>query len=406
MKSVKLVCSSGDHDNLSEIIERRATSTAIGLICDVRLGILLACEIGIISGWSNFFPIIVLLAATGMSWIPIYVFRISETPTRQVKFFTLCDLLISLCLVLVLSISFTGAVYLAISYAIVSSLLVGLTTSALLASFWTIGIVISFIVMRSTGHELSTVFWIVTTFAVAGGVILGNRLHNQFRQIGLLSSQVAASRARESAASERLMIARDLHDSLAKSVHGIRMLAESLNRSLNLEGHHDVPLSEALFLSADEASREARLVLDGLRVSGENNIISVLTQQAERWSERTGISLLQQTPSSLTHATCRPWCMWNLQRILGEALTNIERHARATTVTFQCKIQNETFYMKVSDDGVGSSSTEDRSSKGHYGLLGMQERAASIGGDLRCESPSHEGSGFQVHLSAPIFDSV
>ena len=86
---------------------------------------------------------------------------------------------------------------------------------------------------------------------------------NQFRQTSRLTDELADARIQRAASDERLLIARDLHDSMAESIHGIRMLAEALKDDLDEANAITRELAETLFEAADEASREARAQLCG-----------------------------------------------------------------------------------------------------------------------------------------------
>ena len=226
---------------------------------------------------------------------------------------------------------------------------------------------------------------------------------NQFAEVSRLSAEAAFARAEERALAERLTIARDLHDSLAKSVHGIRMLAETLDSSLASEHHPDAQLSHLIFESADEASREARLVLDGLRSGGDNDAIGALQEEVNRWSVRTGITISTNRSESQPPLPCSTETMWQLQRIVGEILTNIEKHAQATSVNADFFYDNTHFYFDICDDGIGFDNRADNfSQEGHYGLTGLKERTKSLGGHISIDPHSEFGGGTHVSFHAPI----
>ena len=269
---------------------------------------------------------------------------------------------------------------------------------------WTTGILTILIMMRPSHAPLPSAISIISILGIAAGVLLGNRLFVQLQEVGRLTAEAAAARAEERALTERLTIARDLHDSLAKSIHGIRMLAETLDDSLHTTDHEDAVLSRTLFESADEASREARLVLDGLRISGENDAVGALAEEVARWSARTGIAAVRADSESAPRLPCSPEAMWQLQRVLGEALTNIEKHARATTMRFSARTEGDRLRMEISDDGVGldTDGGEPLLPEGHYGLTGMRERAEVLGAELSIESHPEPGIGLRTRLLVPL----
>ena len=380
-------------------------SGAVGLICDVRLGILLTCEFALMTTGTSTLSIISLFVAMGMSWIPLRVIRRAPTVLNRGWLFPCTDLVVTSTLVFALSNAFNGAEDLVLAYVLTSALLVGTVTNAAWAAIWTTGVLTVLVTTRLSHMPLSPAVSLISTLGIGAGVLLGNRLFTQLQEVGRLTAEAAAARAEERALTERLAIARDLHDSLAKSVHGIRMLAETLDDSLRSERHKDAALSRTLFESADEASREARLVLDGLRISGEDDVAGALCEEVARWSARTGIAAacLESEPSQ--SMPCSPETMWQLQRVLGEALTNIEKHARASAVSLSVGVEEHRLRIEISDDGVGlmdAESTEPISPEGHYGLIGMRERAEALGAELSIESQPEPGVGLRTRLLVPL----
>ena len=380
-------------------------SGAVGLICDVRLGILLTCEFALMTTSTSTLSIISLFVAMGMSWIPLRVIRRAPTVLNRGWLFPCTDLVVTSTLVFALSNAFNGAEDLVLAYVLTSALLVGTVTNAAWAAIWTTGVLTVLVTTRLSHMPLSPAVSLISTLGIGAGVLLGNRLFIQLQEVGRLTAEAAAARAEERALTERLAIARDLHDSLAKSVHGIRMLAETLDDSLRSERHKDAALSRTLFESADEASREARLVLDGLRISGEDDVAGALCEEVARWSARTGIAAacLESEPSQ--SMPCSPETMWQLQRVLGEALTNIEKHARASAVSLSVGVEEHRLRIEISDDGVGlmdAESTETISPEGHYGLIGMRERAEALGAELSIESQPEPGVGLRTRLLVPL----
>ena len=388
---------------LAQEVRDRSMSGAVGLICDVRLGILLACEFGLIMTSASRLSIIVLFVTMGMSWIPLRVIRQAPAVINRGWIFPCTDLTVTSTLVFSLSDAFNGAQDLILAYVLTSALLTGVVTNIAWTVVWTTGILTTFVFARLNQMPLSPAVSIVSVLGVGAGVLLGNRLFSQLQEVGRLTAEAAAARAEERAVSERVGIDRDLHDSLAKSIHGIRMLAEALDSSLHSEQHDDAALSHTLFESADEASREARLVLDGLRISGENDVVGALTEEVVRWSARTGIAAVCVDSGSSPALPCTPETMWQLQRVLGETLTNIEKHADAGTVTFSTQVEKQWLCIEVSDDGVGlGAAGSDVHPEGHYGLIGMRERAKALGAELSLESQPEPGVGLRTQLLVPL----
>ena len=387
----------------SSPIHHHALFTAVGLISDIRLGLVLACELGIMASNSNRGVMTVPLLGLTINWITLRAFR--KHPHLIVgNWIYLCsDLLVTCIVVTTLPSIFTGGLPLSLAYIIASSLLVGLISQAFWASLWSVGVTMSLALLKIHDTSLSTVVAAAMVAGIFISILLGNRLNSQFVEISQLSAEAAFARAEERALAERLTIARDLHDSLAKSVHGIRMLAETLDSSLTLERHPDAELSRLIFESADEASREARLVLDGLRSGGDDDAIGALQEEVNRWGARTGITITTSRTESQPPLPCSTETMWQLQRMVGEILTNIEKHAHATSVNADFFYDNTRFHFDICDNGVGFNGySGNLSREGHYGLTGLKERAMSLGGHVSIDPHSEFGGGTRVSFHVPI----
>lgn len=383
------------------------------MVCDVRLGILLACEIALLTTEANFFDIILILLTMVLSWLPLHLF--SKYPQTLVRGFAfpLSDLTVSVILIFSLRENYYGIQHLLFAYILTSALLEGLLVNLTYKVIWSSAVIVALALSRSQSQTLATslTVFVVLSFGVVFGIVLGDRLRSQFEDIDRLTEESMNIRAEERALTERLTIARDLHDSLAKSVHGIRMLAETLTADLEETQHRDSTLSRTLFESADEASREARLILDGLRVGdhGQNSLLDRLIGQAHRWGARTGVEVIcSQTGGNSDHQSFSSEVVWHIQRILGEILTNIEKHAHATAVFVDLSVDSASLRIETRDNGVGlSPGCVHTPAEGHYGIAGMFERAHILHATLTIDGQSADG-GVHTVLTVPLdsLDSV
>ena len=88
-------------------------------------------------------------------------------------------------------------------------------------------------------------------------------------------------------------------------------------------------------------------------------------------------------------------------RVAQEALSNVARHAGATSVAVRATFAGQAFVLQVQDNGHGFVQPErvgDLATAGHYGLMGMQERAQLIGGQLSIQSAPGQGTTLELHL--------
>jgi len=89
-------------------------------------------------------------------------------------------------------------------------------------------------------------------------------------------------------------------------------------------------------------------------------------------------------------------------RIVQEALTNVARHARATRCRVRLLRLPSALKVEVEDDGAGFASDEGATTTGGYGLIGMRERAAMLGGSLQIDSAPGLGTRLIVELPAGV----
>ncbi len=198
------------------------------------------------------------------------------------------------------------------------------------------------------------------------------------------------------AAEERNRIARDLHDRLGQYLTYIAMELERINRNESSselkELHEDV----------QEAITEFRSTLLELRaaVSEERPLTVVLGEVVERFRARSELEVKYSRPETL--ADRLPARVENeLLRIAQEALTNIEKHAKASKVHVAWSIADGKGVLAVSDDGRGFDPTQGIRGNA-YGLVGMRERATSVGAMLTISSKPEEGTVITVQSSQSV----
>jgi signal transduction histidine kinase len=224
----------------------------------------------------------------------------------------------------------------------------------------------------------------------------------------LLDRQAAAEATvseqsrRLAAQEERERLARDMHDSLAKTVHGIGFAALALSRRIKVDPPGAVEDARKLAEDARTAAQEARELLSGLRGRDDSELPlpTAIRSEAARWGERTGTPI----GGSLDDVGPLPTlALRELRWILKEALANVERYAHATRVDVHLRRLGERVVLTVADDGSGFEAPDDLDALagvGSFGLAGMRERARLAGGDLSVESEPGEGTVISVWVPA------
>ncbi|WP_406045180.1 sensor histidine kinase [Micromonospora sp. NBC_00898] len=211
---------------------------------------------------------------------------------------------------------------------------------------------------------------------------------------------IDAERTREEAAQrradeERLRIAQELHDTLT---HAISVVNVQSSVALHLL-HRKPELIEPALLAISEASleamRELRATLGVLRVAdtAEPPSLAQLPLLAARF-ERSGLRVRLHVRGETRPVP--PNTERAVYRMVQEALTNTARHAAPATVDVELTYQPARLDLRVDDDGPGAAAPVTEG----YGLRGMRERAAALGGTVA--TASRPGGGFQVHASLPL----
>ncbi|WP_176765747.1 sensor histidine kinase [Actinomyces ruminicola] len=276
-----------------------------------------------------------------------------------------------------------AAAPLSLGYLQVSALLMGMVAGDRVLAVWCALVTVSAFELVQFSPSLSAMM-IVTVGAALTLAWLGRRQTQQVGRVEVLAADAVEARSRQSAAEERLVLARDLHDTVAKSAAGVRMLAEALSADLRRQESEYARDASDLFDAADALSAEARSVLDELRSGPAGDLREQLREDAETWASRVGtdVSLDVSGEEMVADAELK----WQVQRILGELLANVEKHAKATAVSVRIE-GGHMLQLTVEDNGVGLPRRilEDQSNlrgSGHYGLCGVRERLAAIGGQL------------------------
>lgn len=188
---------------------------------------------------------------------------------------------------------------------------------------------------------------------------------------------------------ERTRIARDLHDRIGQS---LAYLAFELDRIVD-SGERGDDLGPSL----DQLRNDVRGVIGEVRdtlydlrtdVSDEQALAPVLESFASRVAERSGLAIEVHCDRDVRLPLLQEREMW---RIAQEALVNVERHAEASKARVVWRCNGRSAALEVLDNGKGfPSGTAGRFDS--YGILGMRERASSIGATVEVASASGRGT--------------
>ena len=187
---------------------------------------------------------------------------------------------------------------------------------------------------------------------------------------------------------ERRALARELHDEMGQTSTAIRTEAAVLQRSGGLT---DEALASAKRISesAQHLSLMTRQMLHRLRPAALDSmgLAQALTTLCQQWQISTQIECqlsLENLPDSLSD-----YVSVTIYRIVQEALTNVSRHAQATEVSVSLKQTTAQLELHITDNGKGMA--DPQAVQTGFGLLGMQERVASLAGSMRIDNLATKG---------------
>nr|WP_224058903.1 histidine kinase [Streptomyces kanamyceticus] len=241
--------------------------------------------------------------------------------------------------------------------------------------------------------------------AAASGAGLARTARDTALAKGATDRAIADTLLEHAARGERARIARELHDVVAHHISMIAVQAET--GRLTTEGLP--PAGAERFLAIGDTARtaltEMRRLLGVLRGdAGPADVperrpqpgIEQLVELVDEARDASGAALRLIVEGAMRPVD--PGVELTAYRIVQEALTNARRHAPGAAVDIELRYAREALILRVRDNGPGPRTTTEGGGVGH-GLLGMRERAAMAGGDLRA-GPAHLG-GFLIEATFP-----
>ena len=274
--------------------------------------------------------------------------------------------------------------------------------------------------------------WMGVPLVVEGntiGIVVVAATHSRFTESELLLLQMVADRV--APAIERARLAESLHESEGRLRSVSRRLLtaeETARRRIAVQLHDDLgqiltaakitldtarhqgmtpgAIADAL-ACLDEATQRVRDLALDLRpaVLDDLGLSAALRWYVDRWQREAGLAVnLSIDAVPPLNTTLETVCF----RLAQEALTNVARHARATHLWFDLHALGETLELSIRDDGVGFDPEAARTRAMHgasLGLLGMEERATLVGGEIEIVSAPGAGTSLRVRFALDDRDS-
>jgi signal transduction histidine kinase len=243
-------------------------------------------------------------------------------------------------------------------------------------------------------------WWFRASCAVALAALLWALYRWRVRQVARRFSATLDARV-----AERMRIARELHDTLLQSFHGVLLRFQTALDLLPERATEAKGVLAGAIDQAAEAITESRDAVQGLRsaVAQPDDLADAIRTLGEEFASNAGgddvlLGVEVQGASRALHPIMRD----EIFRIAGEAMRNAFRHAEAKRIEVELCYEANRFRLRVRDDGTGiDPKVLDQGGRaGHFGMPGMRERATLIGGNLAVWSAPQLGAEIELTVSA------
>jgi signal transduction histidine kinase len=211
-----------------------------------------------------------------------------------------------------------------------------------------------------------------------------HQANRQLAQFAVTLEQLAISR-------ERNRLARDLHDTLAHTLSAVAIQLEAVTTIWDTSPEIARQRITKIQGVTRDGLQETRKALQALRSSPMDDLglTMALNSIAEKAAERAGFRLHVTIPPELPKLLAETEL--NIYRVAEEALNNAVQHAEAKDLWLTLTYDKKQIELCIRDNGIGFD-TEQAPPQGHFGLVGMQERAALCGGVLQIQSEPNVGT--------------
>ncbi|WP_327656739.1 sensor histidine kinase [Streptomyces sp. NBC_00483] len=264
--------------------------------------------------------------------------------------------------------------------------------------------IVGAVVGRDPGTQLinGNVLFILAGYAAGSTVgLLVHRITEQGQartqrlsdELADTQQALAAAHRQQGAADERERMAREIHDTLAQGFASIIVLAEAARAGLPTESARSAQQLTSIEHTARENLAEARDLVGATPPPGgaaQGPVAGTLRRILDRFAQDTGITV----DAELAEVDCDQQTRIALLRCTQESLSNVRKHAAASTVAVVLEQGAYGIDLEVTDDGRGFDVAAARG----FGLDGMRKRLAELGGELTVTSSPGDGTRVLAQL--------
>ena len=286
-----------------------------------------------------------------------------------------------------------------------------LGTSALLIGLWlpflpgamVMGPLLAVHLTLLTRHPMTeegvTAFVLLLPATLVTLWLLGLAIQRSARAQEVAQAALRDAMAVASASQERGRIAREMHDTVAKSLQAMALTASALPTQMHRRPEVAAQRARELEQDCTDVIGQVRALMRELRAPLPEQPFDVaLAQVVDEWRSRTGRRCITDLAKV---AVSDGLVRYELLMVTREALANVHAHAGRCLARVSLHEAGDVLTVVVSDDGVGADAAQVTTAgeRGHFGVLGMRERMAQVGGSLTYESAPGHGTTVtcQVH---------
>jgi signal transduction histidine kinase len=226
---------------------------------------------------------------------------------------------------------------------------------------------------------------LVELFAAHAGIAIENaRLHEAVQHLAVVD--------------ERERIGKDLHDGIIQTLYSISLSLEDIPELLTPDAAEAAARVDRAIDTLNAAIGDLRQFIVGLRPRDidETDLSSLLAALVDQMRQNDVVDVDLDLPSETIDVPAH--VRGELLQVAREALSNIARHAHATTARVTLRQVDAVMRLEIADDGVGFDTTLAAPS-GHHGLANMRDRTAALGGTFELESG---GQGTTIIVTVPV----
>ena len=219
---------------------------------------------------------------------------------------------------------------------------------------------------------------------------------------GIVQKTGSSDVAQQAAAGERRRIAQELHDGLAQELTGVVLTLEGCQRALDRNPDLLAPQLAKAARDARATLADVRQYMSALRQAesgGALNLPVTVARLVDDLRRQSGLAVEMEETG--TERELAGLVQRAVLRIVGEALRNVSQHARAQHSKLTLLYEANEVVVTIEDDGEGFDADETMDSAeatGHFGMVGMRERAEGVGGTLVVRSEAGRGTIIRANI--------